>query len=149
MADSLEETLRSLTAVSQTLNKSSDLLNESITEVENALKKFNLGIEARVGIYSQLLDDRTGVSHVIELKYGRHQGKWGLLAVDYIDEDPDSTWDERFLREAPREVRLAAIGKLPDLIRVLIQESEKSAREAMAKAEAAREIAAGLSRKPR
>jgi hypothetical protein len=84
-----------------------------------------------------------------ELGYGRHNDKWGLLVAEYYDgmaEGPEDV-KQSLLRESSREIRLAAVDKLPDLIQKIVQEAEKVAQEATVKAETARQIAAGLSQK--
>lgn len=54
-----------------------------------------------------------------------------------------------FLRDAPREVRVAAIEKLPELLAALSSEAAKTADEVMKKTAAAKEVASALTKKPR
>lgn len=69
----------------------------------------------------------------------------GFSVAEYYDHEPDGT-RVVFLREAPRDVRLAAVDKLPDLLKKLVQKATEVANEATTKAESARQIAAGLSK---
>ncbi len=62
------------------------------------------------------------LNHEYGLGYGEHQGKWAFLVSwlrDAIDEDPNIM----FLRDAPHNVRLRALGKIPEIIELLDEES--------------------------
>jgi hypothetical protein len=79
------------------------------------------------------------------LGYGKHRGKWGLL-VSYGWEDSDET-EVIFLRDAPREVRIKAVDRIPGLLDALIQEMSALTQEASKKASEAKELAASLNSK--
>jgi hypothetical protein len=144
MAKSLEDVLLSLSAASQSLNEKSNLLNKQILEVQHALQKLSLGIEAYVEIYSTM--DRSGEKHVYQVGYTRLGGKWALAAADYFTGDADETWNEQTLLEAPRTIRIQAVEKFPDLIQKLVEKVNEAARSAAEQAEAAGKIASGLVR---
>ena len=147
MDDTLDAALRSLSTASDQLNTNSNILNVAIGEVQAALQKFNLGVEARVEIAST--GDKM-YQKVYELGYGKGEsGKWVLLLVTYISEDPDTTWNEQALLEAPRDWRIAAVDKIPVLIQKLVDQVNKSATEAATKAAKAKQIAASITRKGR
>jgi len=143
----LEATLRLLSSASDSLNKASDSLNESISQVEVALRSYNLGIAVWVEVERDSVDPDRNIENVIQLGYGKLDGKWGLLTSSYRNDAPDETWDEKFLREASRHRRRAAIDKLPDLISKLVEEADKSAKATTVTAEKTRKIAASLARK--
>ncbi|MGC2729766.1 MAG: hypothetical protein WA254_11245, partial [Candidatus Sulfotelmatobacter sp.] len=71
---------------------------------------------------------------------------WGLLTYIFAEES-DEPEEFAFLREAPRDVRLAAVDKLPELLDALVEKAVQTAQEATKKAEKAGQIAAGLNKK--
>ncbi len=154
MADKVEATLKQLASISQSLNEVSDLLSNRIAEVEAALREYKLGVEAWVDLARERETSKADDGRIYDLTcvqrlgYGKQNGKWGLLAVEYyeeFDEEPEAI----FLRDAPRETRLAAVEKLPDLLKALAEKAAKVSEEVTKKAEQARQIAAGLSKKAR
>jgi hypothetical protein len=152
MTDNVESTLKKLASVSQSLNQASDLVTSRIAEVETALREYKLGVEAWADIRrwydeGQYTDGswyRLGRTQ--RLAYGKKDGKWGLLTY-IIAEESDEYEEFAFLREAPRDVRLAAIDKLPELLEALVEKAVQTAQEATKKAEKAGQIAAGLAKK--
>src|SRR6202046_4880903 len=136
-----------LEATLRLLSSASDSLNESISQVEVALRSYNLGIAVWVEVERDSVDPDRNIENVIQLGYGKLDGKWGLLTSSYRNDAPDETWDEKFLREASRHRRRAAIDKLPDLISKLVEEADKSAKATTVTAEKTRKIAASLARK--
>jgi hypothetical protein len=144
MTDSVEATLGMLLSVSDSLNKASDFLTLRISEVESALARYKLGVEVWVEI------DRTDVGDgnpeyvwLRTLGYAKYSGKWGLLLSECELEDSENL-RVLPLRESSRDARLAAVDKLPDLLKKLVQKATELADETTLKAEMAREIAAGL-----
>ena len=149
MKHSVEETLGKLAYVSDSLNKASDSLSEQILEVESALQRYGLGVSAWVMISSWEVEVPvigamdTNVTRMLCLGYGKYIGKWGLLVSECDDDIPD-TGNVSFLREEPRDVKLEAVGKLPDLLKELLKKATEIATETTAKADVTREIAASL-----
>jgi hypothetical protein len=152
MTDKVESTLKKLASVSQSLNQASDLVTSRIAEVETALREYKLGVEAWVDIRrwydeGQYTDGswyRLGRTQ--RLAYGKKDAKWGLLTY-IIAEESDEYEEFAFLREAPRDIRLTAIDKLPALLEALVERAVQTAQEATKKAEKAGQIAAGLAKK--
>ena len=85
------------------------------------------------------------ITRMLCLGYGKNNGKWGLL-VSECDDDLPGEGNLSFLREEPRDVKLEAVGKLPDLLNALLKKATAVATEATAKADVTREIAASLKR---
>ncbi len=152
MNDKIESILKKLSSVSQSLNQASDELTSRIAEVEAALREYKLGVEVWVDIEHWTEDIRSGDGHYLPLErtrrlgYGKKDGKWGLLT--YLDaQESDDYAEFSFLREAPRDVRLAAIDKLPDLLEALVEKAVKTSQEITKKTERARQISARLTKK--
>ena len=156
MPDKLDGTLKQLASISHSLNEASDLLSKRIAEVESALREYKLGVEAWIDLVREEEEQIAGdgkryiVTRVHQVGYGKQNGKWGLLVAEWYDEffDPSDV-RASFLRDAPRDIRLAAVDKLPDLLKALAEKAGQVSGDAVKKAEQARQIAAGLSKKAR
>jgi len=154
---SVDAALKELTSLSQVLNKTSDDLTKHLNEVESALGTLKLGVSVWVTMrkeneLSEPGNDgsRAQLTIVKMLGYGKYKNKWGLVFAEYCEDFFDGQYDQEcFLRDAPREIRLAAVDKLPDLLKALIKKAAQVAEETMKKAGAAKEIAIGLSKNSR
>lgn len=155
MSKKPEGVLKQIASISETLNKASDQLSKQIAAIESALSVYRLGIAAWVNLKTEKEltepgDDgrRYEYTFVEQLGYGKHKGKWGLLIAGYCEETFEGEADhELFLRDAPRETRLAAVDKLPELLGAIAKEAEKVTAETTKKAAQAKEIAAALGKK--
>jgi hypothetical protein len=152
MTDKVQSTLKKLASVSHSLNQASDLVTSRIAEVESALREYKLGVEAGTDIQKwyeegQFTDGSWyRLRRTRRLAYGKKNGKWGLLTY-IIAEESDEYEEFAFLREAPRDVRLAAIDKLPEVLEALVEKAVQTTQEATKKAETAGQIASGLNKK--
>ncbi len=157
MADKVDAGLRELASVSHSLNQASDQLSKSLADVESALGAYKLGVSAWVELHREkelsepASDGRRYEYTVVQLLgYGKYKGKWGLLVASYCEEMFEGEYhEEQFLRDAPRETRLAAVEKVPGLLKALTENAAKVAEEAAKKAGKVRQIAAGLDKKIR
>jgi prefoldin subunit 5 len=152
MTDRIESTLKKLASVSQSLNQASDEVTSCIADVETALREYKLGIEVWVDIghWTEGVRSSHGsyykLARTRRLGYGKKDGKWGLLT--YLNAEESEDWEEyAFLRESSREIRLAAIDKLPELLEALVAKAVRTAQQVTKKAEKAGQIAAGLNKK--
>jgi hypothetical protein len=121
-----------LFSVATDLNAVSDELGKSVSDIDSALKKLNLGISAWVEVRAGSGNlDRGDDSYWHEdIGYAKISGKWGisLRKVDgnYTDED-DERVESWLFNDAPRFIRLAAIDKIPKLIDMLSNEAVNTA----------------------
>jgi hypothetical protein len=136
--------LKDLARLSRELNEASDALSDEIAEVESALNELKLGVRAYVKVRSNtsVVAERE-VTDAQYLGYAKCRGKWCLTLVDSSDEFPDRD-SEVPLREASREDRIAAVEKLPSLIRKLENETKRLVAEARSKATKVSEFAGAL-----
>jgi hypothetical protein len=131
-----------LAALSQELNDASDTLSEQIAEAEKALNALKLGVTAWATI-SSWPSGQYGASEGCSISYGKHNGKWGLLHLTWNDDFPES--DRSIpLREAPREDRIAAITKLPELVKALEKRAREITKEARGKTVELKETVSAL-----
>ena len=152
MNGKVEASLKQLSVLSKSLNEASDELSKQISAIESALNQFKLGIW--VWVHEPLLietersdPDENGkqfeYNYYHQLGYGKHNEKWGLL-VSYYWEGSDENMKIVFLRDASRELRIKAIGKIPALLDVLAENMSELTQETTKKASEAKELAAAL-----
>ena len=146
--DSLAERVQSsyleLALVASDLNAISDELGKSISEIDLALKKLNLGVSVWVNIRAGGDD----LDYFMEqIGYSKVDGKWGvaLRTVSGNHSRPDEDTIEQWLfSDAPRRLRVAAIDKLPEMLKSLSNEAAETARKITAKLAEAKEVAAAV-----
>ncbi len=154
MSNNVSALLKKLSSVSQDLNEASNQLSEQIKSIEAALASQKLGVRAWVELRRTSEREKASdgriyeITRVDSLGYDKHQGRWGLLVHSWIEEfvDPDDS-DVSLLRDAPRELRMAAVDALPKLIQQIGEEALKLAKDVARKAEQAKSIAAVLNKK--
>ncbi len=157
-----DPTLKRLSVLSRALNEASDRVSKQIAEVESALGALRLGVRAWVLVESsqesvESEDVRTkerkytSLTHFLSLGYTRHKGKWALVVAEGYEEFSDDEDPNRItpLLEARRDVKLAAVEKIPALLKAIEEEGAKVAQEATKQAEHLKHIAAGLGKNAR
>lgn len=155
MSNNVSALLKQLSSVSQDLNEASNQLSEQIKSIEAALASQKLGVRAWVEMRHTPERDKASdgkiyeITRVDSLGYDKHNGKWGLLVSSWIAEfaDPDEEGDLCLLRDAPRDLRMAAVDALPKLILQIGEEASKLAKEVARKADKAKSLAAVLNKK--
>jgi hypothetical protein len=146
MTTQTNSALQQLASSSRVLNEVSDQLSANLAEIEAAINRFSLGVTALVNLRTSESDPVDGYPYtgVDELRYQKHDGKWALVWVSYVAEDPDSTWREKPLRESSREIRLLAAKKLPALVSALVKNADELAADMADRAIDVAELAAAL-----
>lgn len=150
-ADSLSAKAQSaylgLAAVATDLNAASDELASPVSELDSTLKKLNLGIEVWVTIrgYDSLPEDTSHWSE--DIGYAKVNGRWGIalrsVRGDYAQPDHD-TIEAWLFNEGPRNLRLSAIGKIPELLTALTQQAIDTAKQIREKLTEVKEVAAAV-----
>ena len=148
------ELLKQLSVASEGLNNVSDIFNEQIKVIEEALASYNIGVTAWVQAYIESYEDcdwQGAVIGIIEtyysIGYEKSGSKWSLMVAsecDYGHPPGQSDRTEWVLRDAPREIRIKAIGAIPKLIEALIAEANRLAAEVTKKTTEARLLAASI-----
>ncbi len=145
--------LAKLTSLSQALANASDQLSQHIIEMESALEDLNFGLWAWVKDDPLQIDEVSGVDkdgkhttiHLIQqLGYGKHNGKWAFLVASGSEESWDTDAKISLLRNAPRDIKLRAMDRIPQLLDSLIEEVTRMMEETQQKAQEAKGIATGL-----
>jgi uncharacterized phage infection (PIP) family protein YhgE len=138
--------LTQLAAAARTLNEQSDLFTQQMAEVESAINKLNLGIPASVTVEEVKTNDFA--THFLDLEYGKLDGRWCLIVTDYDDEVTSSEYSnckQWAYRDAPRELRLKVVQRLPQLLEQLLKSATAAVSEISKGAAIAKELAVNLS----
>jgi hypothetical protein len=147
-AERVKTSYKQLSAAAINLNSSSDELSEAIAVWDAALKKLNLGLSAWVTL-SGSDNDANGNWWSRDVGYARVGNKWGIAlrtqdGNDYSDEAPDV--DEWLFNDAPRWMRIEAVGKLPDLLEALLKQAEDTTKKIRAKKAEADELGEAITK---
>jgi len=125
----VQSSYQQLSKVAADLNAVSDELGKSIAELDAALKKLNLGVTTWIQV--QLVrDPQTADFEGDYLGYAKVGGKWGIALrktsgnYNYAPDEPPEEWP---FNEGPRELRLEAIEKIPELLNKLSEAATKMA----------------------
>jgi hypothetical protein len=143
----VESALKHIEVLANSLNQKSDLLSQKIVEIESALNQYKLGIWAWLDepLLYRMESDGNGhdfeVAHV--LGYGKIRDKWGILLHERPDFDPE-TIDPIFLKDAPRDIRICAVDRIPTLIERIAEKAAELSQQITEKTKVAERIAASL-----
>jgi hypothetical protein len=140
--EKLQTDFKALTSTSTSLNTASDELAKAITVLDEALKKLNIGLTAWVTFRTWDTDPNEYDKE--QIGYCKVSGKWGIaLCRIWGDElsdrnEIDGPW---LFNDAPREMRLAGVDKIPELIEALNKEASDATKKIQDKAKEVRELA--------
>jgi hypothetical protein len=144
-ADRVQSSYKKLSLVAFDLNAASDELAEVVSVFDAALQELNLGIPAWVVLSAG--GDEDGDWWSRDLGYSRVGDKWGIALKtaggNYNRPEHDS--EERWLfKDAPRWMRIEAVGKVPDLLEALLKQAEETTKKIKAKTEEAYALAEAM-----
>lgn len=143
--------LQKLTVAAKSINELSDELTREVAGIEAVVNKLNLGVHTNVQI--ETWSDEEGLnSSLWRLAYGKEAGKWGFfiecITTDQVglrQGDPNAeTYESWLFKDAPRENRIKAVGKIPLLLQALVKESNEVAAKIAEEIAAARELASAI-----
>jgi hypothetical protein len=145
-ASEIQTNLKQLATSAQALNKLSDQLTKEVAEIENTINLLNLGVTANVTIELRSYEEGTS-SSCWRLAYGKEAGKWGFV-IEYIIEDVNDPFAGSYeswpFKDSPRDKRVRAVEKIPNLLEALVKESNELAEEISRKISYTQSIAATL-----
>ena len=136
-----------LRTAAKDLNSISDELGKSITEIDSALKKLNLGVSVWVRIREGNGLPNQSWYWREEVGYDKTNSSWGIFLRkadgDYsYDDEREEVW--RF-SDGPRALRIAALDFIPELIDKLSEEAAKTTTTIRSKLNDVQLVAAALS----
>jgi hypothetical protein len=109
-----------LSELAPQLNAASDHLTRAVAILDGSLKRLNIGLTAWVSFRSRI-EEQWGYDDD-EIGYAKVDGKWGIaLRRDWGNYNAnefgvDGPW---LFNDAPRELRLLSVDKIPELIEAL------------------------------
>lgn len=152
MASSSEEkssssrvTFQDLSKVASELNSASDELRESVSTLDKALKRLNVGIPVWVTFQKNTDDAQYWIDRIGYAKLP--DGTWGIAICsvhgsEHRDEEVlDAIWP---FNEAPRELRLASVEMLANLIQGIKLAAEQMTGRVKKKVAEVRRLAAEI-----
>ena len=148
LVSKVEASFRKLSAVASDLNFSSDELGKSVSDLDSALKKLNLGIPAWVQIRGSSSAEE-GWFWTEDLGYDKIGNTWGISiqTVSGGFGDPEHENIERWLfNDSPRSLRLSAIEHIPQLLEKLSSEAEETAKRIRLRLAEVQEVATVVKR---
>jgi prefoldin subunit 5 len=146
ISETVAEFYRQLAATASALNAASDELGKSITAIDAALKKLNLGITTWMPIGGHETADGSHETHF--LGYAKVRGVWGIaLSVQTGHNSmPDPVTDENWLfNDAPRALRVSGVEHLHKLFKRLIEDAEETTSKIQQQTQRAQNIAKAVS----
>lgn len=150
LIERVQSSYKKLSEAAATLNSASDELGESISALDAALKKLNLGVTAWVTIVGGN-DDCSLYYWSRDVGYDKIGGKWGIAistSTGYLDRPDEESCDSWLFSDAPRAYRIEAIDKIPDLIEKLIDEASSVTNRIIEKTAEAKQLAEAIAPSP-
>jgi hypothetical protein len=144
LIERVESSFRKLSTAASDLNFTSDELGKSISQLDAALKKLNLGVSAWVE-FGGNADAYEGWYRTEELGYDKIGNTWGiaLRVVRGRDGAPEDEQIESWLfNDGPRSMRLLAIEEIPQLLEKLSTKADETAKKIRLKLAEVQEVAA-------
>jgi len=141
----VQKQFQALSAVASSLNTASDILTQVVAMLDESLKKLNVGIVAWVTFCWRV--DENGDPHDFDkdqIGYCKIRGMWGIalrriwgntISDDFNSEGP---W---LFNDAPRDMRIAGVDKIPKLIQELCEQATETTRMVVEKTLQVRELA--------
>lgn len=133
---------KTLASVAPALNAATDELNKSITILDEALKKLNVGLSAWVTFRSRGEDESDYDDD--QIGYTKVDGKWGIALRRIWGDNLRDTFycDGPWLfNDGPRELRLLGVDRIPDVIESLGKQASVMTKKVQDTAKEVRELA--------
>jgi len=144
--EKIQTHFQALSSAATSLNTASDELAKVVGVLDEALRKLNVGLPVWVTVSRWEGELRRGQD---EIGYCRVSGKWGIALCRSWNDDAggEDTIEGLWLfNDAPRELRLAGVDKLPEVIEALSKEAFETTKKVQEKTKEARELASVIER---
>lgn len=120
----IQKRFATLADAASTLNEASDRLSAAIASLDDSLQKLNLGISVWFTYLDRARNDGSDRYDCDQIGYVKINGKWGLGIhrvwgdVGLDDFHESGPWA---FNDAPREMRLMAVNKIPGLLHCMAE----------------------------
>lgn len=145
----LKTSFQNLSSAAQMLNSASGAFSDAIVVLDEALNQLNPGVTCWITFDRWALDeDRPWDTYEERLGYTKLSGRWGLslrTATVNSQTGEEEFHDSWLFNDGPRELRIKAIGRVPDLIEALAKQAAQTAKKVIERAELAKELANSIS----
>jgi prefoldin subunit 5 len=138
---------QALSSVASSLNAASDELAKGVDILDEALRKLNIGLTVWVPFRFRVEDDSTGAYDQDEIGYAKVQSNWGLALRRIYGEEASDTHYEigpSLFKDTPRELRLLAVDKIPEVFEALAKEAFNTTKRIQEKTKEVRELAGAI-----
>src|SRR5258706_5366873 len=138
---------QTLSEVASSLNTASDELTKTVSILDEALKKLNVGLPVWVSFRRRGNDDEPHLYDDDQIGYCKVNGAWGI-ALRHIW--GDESWDRHdeegpwLFNDASREMRLHSVDAIPNVIEALAKEALDTTKRIQEKTKEVRELAAAV-----
>ena len=142
----IQSNFKALSEVASSLNSASDELTQVVGKLDEALKKLNVGLTEWV-IFDDRLPNEDMQYDCDQIGYTKVDGKWGIALRQiwgheaYDDHKENGPW---LFNDAPREMRLRSVDKIPELIESLNKRASETVKKIQEKTKEVRELAAAI-----
>ena len=139
--EKIQTHFQALSSAATSLNTASDELTKVVGVLDEALRKLNVGLPVWVTVSRWEDELRRGQD---EIGYCKVNGKWGIALCRSWNDDAggeDTIEGLWHFNDAPREVRLAGVDKLPEVIEALSKEAIETTKKVQEKTKEVRELA--------
>jgi hypothetical protein len=120
-----------LTSIANNLNKATDELTRVVGVLDDALQRLNVGIPVWVTVVKWSSESESSAYESENVGYAKINGFWCIginrAVGDEDSPEPDDVRDIWPFNDAPRELRLRAVEKLPELLDQLAKSAEQTA----------------------
>jgi prefoldin subunit 5 len=145
--EKIQTHFQALSKIASSLNTASDELTSSVSTLGESLKQLNVGLTVWVTFRTRDDDEEPQCYDLDQIGYAKINGVWGIAIQNvYGDESRNDhhgmgPW---LFNDAPRELRLASVDKLPELIEALAKEAFNTTKRVQEKAQQVRELAQAI-----
>jgi hypothetical protein len=140
--EKIQSNFQKLSAVASSLNSASDELTKVVSVLDDAIRSLNIGLTVWIDFNSHVAEAPEYDND--QIGYCKLNGKWGIALQrvwgDYQSDyyQSDGPW---LFNDAPRDMRLKSVDKIPDLIEKLGKEALETTKNVHEKTQSVRELA--------
>ncbi len=143
-SERVQAAFKQLSASAANLNSASDELGKTVSALDAALKKLNLGVSAWVTITGD--EDGHGDYWSRDIGYAKVGDEWGIALRktrgNYnFDEFSEEPW---LFNDAPRWMRIEGVGKIPELLEKLVEQADETTKRIKKTSADAKELSAAI-----